>query len=168
VAELLHQAADEPGEAARTGRPPGQRRAADTGDVEGDHPDRGVQGLDERHQEVEAGPDAVAQQERRLSRLPPRHQTLRSWPPTVTIWPVNAASCGLIRRLPKQVDSRWGHLSPRGASAAGPVQRVSRSAFAQSLVQMSTRLSIVVSCSAMQNVLYAVRLTIADSAGAAW
>lgn len=50
----------------------------------------------------------------------------------------------------------------------GPVQRVSPSAFAQSLVQMSTRLSIEVASSPMQNVLYAVRLTIADSARAAW
>ncbi len=60
----------QPREAVRGGR---EGRAADAGNVETDHTQRRIKRVHERLQQVQAGADAVDQQQRHPVRLPPAH-----------------------------------------------------------------------------------------------
>jgi hypothetical protein len=65
VAERREQARHQPGQAGEAVGQAGQRRAADSRDVETDDLEGGIERVDERLQQLQAGADAVDQQQRR-------------------------------------------------------------------------------------------------------
>ena len=65
VAELGEQARHQPAQAGEAVGQAGQRRAADSRDVETDDLDGGIERVDERLEQLQAGADAVDQQQRR-------------------------------------------------------------------------------------------------------
>src|SRR6202044_3615947 len=63
IAELGQQPGHQAAQAGETVRPGGQRGTADPGNVEADDAERGIKLVDERLQQLQAGADAVDQQQ---------------------------------------------------------------------------------------------------------
>jgi hypothetical protein len=64
VAEMVEEPSDQPGQPGQPVGEPRQGRPAHPGDVETDHLDRGVEVVDEGLEHLQAGPDAVGQDQR--------------------------------------------------------------------------------------------------------